>query len=266
MECCFCGKDHSLYSICKEKKESLLNFDKIIKDHIIDCISLHHNQQDGLGAEDLARFFAQYIINTDHRNYWLNKIASPAAIVRKNLKDIGAYLRAAGGRSNKIRETNKNRYGVINYSQTRKQRDKLSERNNAEVFKINKDEFFLYQRKVEKLTNKTKKKLGDPVVDYYTNLPFLKELNDPFLMQGDLYPTIDHKLSIMFCFYSNMEPEICADVSNLCWTFRIINSRKTHLTDSMFRDTLLPIILPDIRTAILELIEKEGYTPCMLSE
>ena len=92
----------------------------------------------------------------------------------------------------------------------------------------------LYKRKVNRVTNKFKKELYENWngYDYY----------DSELIRGNLshshthrfYPTIDHKISLLYGFINNVSPEEIGDISNLCITKRYINSMKNSLIEEKF--------------------------------
>ena len=49
------------------------------------------------------------------------------------------------------------------------------------------------------------------------------------------YPTIDHKISCLYGFKNNISIDIISDISNLCITKRIINSKKSQLNEDEFK-------------------------------
>lgn len=179
-----------------------------------------------------------------------------AAEVRKLLKSKNIYKKYLPLRTIKHKNTMMKRYGVLNNGQLPEAREKLSKRNNAVVFRVE----FLgkaykeYCKRVISYTQTTKRqKKMVPDVDYYTGLPFPEDMKSPDLMQGDLYPTIDHKLSVLFCFLNGISARDCAAESNLAWTFRFINSFKQHLTETQFRDTILPLVKPFIEKELINI-------------
>ena len=96
------------------------------------------------------------------------------------------------------------------------------------------DEFDIYKSKVYSLTKKVKKDLLNNWngKDYYDGEYIRDNFNLPY---HDInYPTIDHKITIFEGFKNNIDAEIIADISNLCFTKRCINSRKYIKTELEF--------------------------------
>ena len=48
------------------------------------------------------------------------------------------------------------------------------------------------------------------------------------------FPTVDHKISIVYGFKNNTPPEEISKIENLCITKRKINSSKSHNIESDF--------------------------------
>lgn len=270
MQCLFCKKEISgsgHVAACpvyiREVTEPLHNFVKKSTDNIR---SLH--TAGGLSAGDIAEellsgFLKENTYSPEKQRYIkLKKAATTAEKVRLVLKESGIYNKSTTSRMARVRQTMLERYGVINNGQLPDARAKLSRRNNAKVYRLPaRMDFESYSKQVKLFTDRSKRRLPAPCKDYYTQLPFLEELSDPFLMQGDLYPTIDHKLSVLYCFHKGLPAEACGDVSNLCWTFRWLNSLKQHLPEHLFRSTLLPLVEESIHQAVDSLI-REGYHSC----
>ena len=96
-------------------------------------------------------------------------------------------------------------------------------------YNIENDEFELYKNKIYRLTKKVKKELikNWNGFDYYDNEYIRDNFNLPY---HDInYPTIDHKITIFEGFKNKTNAEEIADISNLCFTKRCINSKK-HTT------------------------------------
>jgi hypothetical protein len=201
----------------------------------------------------------QFMTKSGH-NPWMKAVADL-------LKSKGCYQKTTKTRIERQKQSMLEAHGVINPGQLKSQRDKLTARNTAEVFKLPLSTGYKeYYKKVELLTNRIKNKWKknykhSPKIDYYTKLPFLKEMCDPHLMQGDLYPTIDHKLSVYYCFSHNIPAEICAAEENLCWTFRWLNSRKNELPEEVFTQHVLQMYKDPLQEEIKALIN-QGYTAC----
>lgn len=89
----------------------------------------------------------------------------------------------------------------------------------------------LYRRTVRNITNRNKKKLMESWdgFDYYDG----EYIKDNFNIKHTDYdfPTMDHKISIIYGFKNNIPPEDIGDISNLCMTKKGINSSKSFLTE-----------------------------------
>jgi hypothetical protein len=93
-------------------------------------------------------------------------------------------------------------------------------------FNITTDEFQLYKNKVYSLTKKVKKDLlkNWNGLDYYDNEYIKNNFNLPGSHRN--YPTIDHKISIFEGFKNKIKAEDIANIDNLCFTKRYLNSKK----------------------------------------
>lgn len=87
-------------------------------------------------------------------------------------------------------------------------------------------EFQLYKKKVLYYTRKDKKILYEKWngLDYYDNEFILG--NNKLHYNDNLYPHIDHKISIKIGFINNIDPMIIGSFDNLCITKRINNLSK----------------------------------------
>jgi bifunctional DNA-binding transcriptional regulator/antitoxin component of YhaV-PrlF toxin-antitoxin module len=96
---------------------------------------------------------------------------------------------------------------------------------------ISKKEFTLYRNKVISETRKHKKLLFNDWngYDYYDNEYIIIYKN--FKHTHRFYPTIDHKISILYGFNNKMSPELIGAYENLCITKRYINSSKGYKND-----------------------------------
>jgi hypothetical protein len=97
------------------------------------------------------------------------------------------------------------------------------------------EDWLRYQRFCMAESYKNYKKLKDEWngYDYYDGT-YIK--NNYELQPNDLnYPTVDHKISIVYGFINNISPEYIFSINNLCITKRSINSMKRHLTENEFR-------------------------------
>lgn len=83
-----------------------------------------------------------------------------------------------------------------------------------------------YRKIVESVTRKYKKELYNNWTgfDFYDN-EYIKE-NSNLESKNKLYPTIDHKISILYGFKNKIDPNIIGSIDNLCITKRSNNSKK----------------------------------------
>lgn len=94
------------------------------------------------------------------------------------------------------------------------------------------DGYIKYKREVKNLTIRNKKKLFEnwKGFDYYDNEFILN--NKKLHYNDELYPTIDHKISILSGFKNKYPIDIISGVDNLCITKRILNTKKGAFTTS----------------------------------
>ena len=95
-------------------------------------------------------------------------------------------------------------------------------------------EFQKYRRMVTSITNKNKKKLFETWngYDYYDNEYIFDHFKYHYLSNN--YPSIDHKISVIYGFTNNMCPEDIGNILNLCITKRGINCTKHRKTESEY--------------------------------
>lgn len=93
-----------------------------------------------------------------------------------------------------------------------------------------------YRYKVVQLTNKNKKKLLEDWdgIDYYDNEYILENFNN-FKSTDREYPTIDHKISIIFSYLNNISIDNASSIENLCITKKYINSTKNRKNEKDFK-------------------------------
>lgn len=135
------------------------------------------------------------------------------------------------------------RYGVDNVSKLKEVQDKISKTKSENGTIIHSDDlgnWDLYKREVRRETNKNKKNLyewwsGD---DYYDN-EFIKGYLS-YTHTHRFYPTIDHKISVIYGFINGIDPSEIGSIDNLCITKRYINSIKRGLTESDFKKRINP--------------------------
>ena len=95
-------------------------------------------------------------------------------------------------------------------------------------------ELSLYKRKVRNITYKFKKKLFNNWNGYdYYDSQYIKD-NSSLVPTDRLYPTIDHKISILYGFLNKVSPEEIGDITNLCITKKCINSMKKEKIEEKF--------------------------------
>jgi hypothetical protein len=93
----------------------------------------------------------------------------------------------------------------------------------------------LYRNECRRITYRNIKKLYKEWdgIDYYDGIYILDnfklEFNDPN------YPTIDHKISVLYGFLNDIPVEEISKIENLCITKRSINSKKRDLTEEQFK-------------------------------
>ena len=98
-------------------------------------------------------------------------------------------------------------------------------------------EFKKYKNNVRRYTERNKKilLLNWDGYDYYDN-EYIKENFNLKYLDND-YPSVDHKISMVFGFNNNIEPEIIGSLDNLCFTKRFINSKKNFkISDDFIKD------------------------------
>ena len=139
---------------------------------------------------------------------------------------------------NKIYKSNFLKYGCKSPSQNKDVILKMlkTKKKNGYIENIESNSNFIsYKKIVRKLTNKNIKTLYENWngFDYYDG-DYIKDnfsldSNDPS------YTTIDHKISVLFGFINNIDPNCIADINNLCVTKRKINSVKNYKTEDEFK-------------------------------
>ena len=95
-------------------------------------------------------------------------------------------------------------------------------------------DFEKYYKKIKSLTRKIKNQLLEEWngFDYYDNNFILENFN--LEAKDTNYPTIDHKISVLFGFLNNISAEKICKLENLCITKRCINSMKNSKTENEF--------------------------------
>lgn len=91
----------------------------------------------------------------------------------------------------------------------------------------NLSDFKIYRKKVTSFTNKIKKELFNEWngIDFYDGEHIKENL---LLNKTNInYPTIDHKVSVLYGFINNIKPEIIGGIDNLCITKLTNNCKKS---------------------------------------
>lgn len=162
---------------------------------------------------------------------WMQLSESKEIVANNNIKKYGVKTTLLEkSTKEKIVSTIREKYGVSEILELDSIRHlsfiKRKELGYLDNFAIN-DEFIRYKNKVNRLSKKNYKFLFSEWdgFDYYDN-EFIK--NNKSLHHNDYrYPTVDHKIPILWGYRNNINPEILADLSNLCITKRSINSTKS---------------------------------------
>ena len=158
---------------------------------------------------------------------------------KRNQTNIIKYGGKSPFSSKEVRDksklTIKENYGVDNIFQLDSIIDKIRLLNTNNGRWSSDGSYSTYRRKVITLTNKVKTLLIEKWdgVDYYDN----ENIIDNFLLSKNdrCYPTIDHKVSVLYGYINNIDVEIISDISNLCITKKYINSKKSSLNEYEFK-------------------------------
>jgi hypothetical protein len=131
----------------------------------------------------------------------------------------------------KRKKTIQKRYGVSHYSKSNEFRI-FNEKNGIWIPNNDKTKFEIYSRLVWNETKKNKKQLffNWNHKCYYSGIFLNKDVpyNNPN------YPVIDHKISVYFGFYNNIDFKIIGGLDNLCVCSRKMNGMKNILCEIDF--------------------------------
>ena len=96
-------------------------------------------------------------------------------------------------------------------------------------------EYKKYHKKVMKISRKVRNIVFEnwDGYDYYDN-EYIRDFKN-LDCYNEKYPTIDHKISILYGFLNDIDEEIIADIINLCVTKRKINSVKNKKCEKDFK-------------------------------
>lgn len=121
------------------------------------------------------------------------------------------------------------RYGVDNWSRLENQWDTLNEIPYTK-FSFLEDEVGKYKKKVSKLAKKYLKKClkNNLAPDYceYTGILFADSEFDKVNPNDPRKRTLDHKVSVIQCFFNGVSPEDCSSEKNLTFVLRYVNTLK----------------------------------------
>jgi hypothetical protein len=156
---------------------------------------------------------------------------------KTNLKKYGSITPLGNVNiKEKIKKVNLEKWGFENPFQSELIKEKIKKTNTKNNYWIiDSENFDKYKRRVKTLTNKIKKELFKNWngYDYYDNEYIKENLN--LNKNSNIYPTIDHKISVYYGFINNISPEEISDINNLCITKRFINSSKNKKNEDEFK-------------------------------
>lgn len=138
---------------------------------------------------------------------------------------------------NKIKETNIKKYGSDNPFSNKDIQNKIRKTKiNMGLQSEDIKDYEKYKNKCLHLTRKNKIELFEnwDGYDYYDN-EYIKN----FISEGHLsknYPTIDHKISVLYGYLNNIPVEEISHIYNLCITKRSINSKKGEKCEKEFKN------------------------------
>ena len=98
--------------------------------------------------------------------------------------------------------------------------------------------YILYRRNVDNISDKLKKELikNWNGYDYYDNEYIFNNFN---LKSSDKnYPTIDHKISVIYGFINNISIENISNINNLCFTKNYLNAKKGGMVENEFKNKI----------------------------
>lgn len=188
----------------------------------------------------------------------LNKGAKPRIYGRegivKVLKEAGVYEGLTGKNylkkhTARVKRAMFKKHGVENYGQvTRgfKQYNELP----IDNIKILTDDYKIYRSAVERLTTKNIKNKLKPQFCEYTGIQFVDYDNQPVNPNDPRKRSIDHKIPIVICYLTDISVEDAADLKNLAFVLRYVNTIKANSSFESFAP---------IATKIREIFINEGY-------
>lgn len=162
--------------------------------------------------------------------------------INKILKDAGIYEGLNGPNYLKkkqevIQNIMVDRYGVRNISQLKK--TGYTTLNKIEYQKIGKinEELHVYKSAVRKLTEKNIKEHYNknlPEYCYYTGIRFADAIQDKVNPNDPRKRSIDHKLPIIMGYYGGHSVEEVADINNITFVLKYVNTVKCNMPEDAF--------------------------------
>lgn len=159
-----------------------------------------------------------------YRKYW------------KNFNKYGVYSCSNKCSMFKNERTNLERYGVTHQCQSEITINNIIKTKIERGFiSLNTASFIDYRRVVNNLTEKNRQKLFSDWngFDYYDG-EYIKD-NLSLWYNDSKYPSLDHKVSILYGFENGIPPEEISDLKNLCITKRSLNSSKGFKTEELYK-------------------------------
>ena len=199
--------------------------------------------------------FSQGIIKEKIKKDWLIKYGTEYPIQNKDIQEKRdkTNLERYGYENplkndmvkQKSRKTFQEKYGANNYISSQEYRD-ICEKEGSMVPLDQLSEYQLYRRSVLFETRRHKKELFKTWdgTDYYTgdilfsNKEFKVLYPEKSIYENKLMPSIDHKLSVIYCFKNNISIKDCGKLENLCICSISNNISKRHHIESEFIEYL----------------------------
>lgn len=249
--CFYCQKPNiqnigSHYATCNDYRKHCETVRKFIDENVNELVSKYLN--DEYSVCELTEYVGD-LTNTLINPKSVQRIPFVYNYITEIFKDKNIHRGNAAGKRKTERAiaTMKERYGVVNWGQTKERREAMTQRNKSPRFKekishINwikgktphpskKVEYNEYRKQVDIITNRNKKLLSQDRC-YYTGMKFSNSSNP----NCDRRKSIDHKVSIVYGFNNNIPAEEIGSINNICWCLKYVNSFKQHLTEQQFKE------------------------------
>jgi len=100
------------------------------------------------------------------------------------------------------------------------------------------EEYKDYRRIVDNLTKRVRREILEnwDGFDHYDGEYIRDNMN--LDSNNPLYPSIDHKISVLYGYQKGLTPEHISDKENLCVTKRCLNSSKNFKIEDVFKKTI----------------------------